>query len=639
MPMPSSSPPLPRCVFRVAISGHRWNRFPAEAEPVIDRHLRRALAVIREEVHRVGSWPASGYARRAPELVFLSGLAAGADQLGARAAIATSGWELHAVLPFERAEYERDFANDSDALRHFCRLMGKADLVTVLDGPCRPGPDGLRPYDAYAPLARVLVDQCDLLIAVWDGSPARGVGGTAAVVKSARESDVPILRINPRTPKSVTLEARPDQGDEAEWIEALQQQVARLLAPPEATKSRSAGEPGPREQYFAESLPRARRGSLFDLAGALFHRRAGEAPLATRVLHTLLWMIRGRAVDDPAAAATAAWSEPWRVMPGEVRGAAFARFAEHQGWADALATHYAAAFRATYTRVFAFAWLAVLAAFVGTAAEALSQNSPGSAGAIQLHNLSLGVEAVILSVVFANVYWGRRQRLHERWLDYRALAERLRHLAVLWPLGRATTAVRLPAIALNGDPKGSWLGWYLRAVTRESGLVPGVFDRAHVAASRSLLRDGELDRQLHFHEGARDRGLAIVHPLERGAEGLFLLALLVALANLLGWPDRLLESLLSSPAIRAAVLGALGVGLPALASGIHGFLGTSDLESIAIRSGAVAPRLRELIWRLDRLDPADSTSVGEIGAEAARVMEGELGSWRAVTAARKLQAV
>lgn len=59
----------------------------------------------------------------------------------------------------------------------------------------------------------------------------------------------------------------------------------------------------------------------------------------------------------------------------------------------------------------------------------------------------------------------------------------------------------------------------------------------------------------------------------------------------------------------------------------------------AIRSAAVAPRLRELIWRLDRLDPADSTSVGEIGAEAARVMEGEQGGWRAVSAARKLQAV
>src|SRR6185295_17531901 len=113
------------------------------------------------------------------------------------------------------------------------------------------------------------------------------------------------------------------------------------------------------------------------------------------------------------------------------------------------------------------------------------------------------------------------------------------------------------------------------------------------------------------------RGRAIVHPLERAAEWLFLVALLVALASLLGLPHRWLVSLTGDAPLAAAILGAIGVALPALASAIHGFLGTSDMESIAIRSAGVGPRLRELIWRLDHLDPVDSSGIGEVGAEAA----------------------
>lgn len=637
--MSRASPPLPRCAFRVAIVGHRPDRLAIEAVPTLMAHLRSAFTVIRDEVHRVTELAASGYAPDPPDLVVLTGLAAGADQLGAKAALATPGWRLHAVLPFDQEEYERDFTDDPSARREFHRLIEQASDVTVLDGRARTGPDGDRAFDAYAPLAQVLVDQCDLLTVVWDGAPARGVGGTAMMVQAARAADVPILHLNPRKPRTVLLESRPEFGGGDDWGASLRQQVARLLAPPDLATTHGGENLDLRQQYFEERLPGKRRATLFDLVGAAFHRGAGERGRLPRMAQTLLRMLHGVPVPDPTKVTEATWNAMWQDMPLPVRGAAMERFAAHHGWADTLANHYAAAFRATYSRVFAFAWLAVLAAFTGTVAESWGGYGSLSRVGELVHGVCLGAEALILLVVFANVYWGRRGRFHERWLDYRALAERLRHLAVLWPLGRTTAAVRLPAIVLSGDPRTSWVGWYLRSVAREAGLVTGVFDRRHIEASRSLLRNGELEQQRSFHESARDRGHAIVHPLERAAEGLFLVALLVALANLLHWPERLLASLVVHPATPAAILGAIGVGLPALASAVHGFLGTSDMESIAIRSAGVAPRLRELVWRLDHLDPVDSSSIGEIGTEAARVMEGELGSWRAVTAARKLTAV
>ncbi len=569
----------------------------------------------------------------------LSGLAAGTDQIGARAATATSGWRLHAVLPFVEEEYARDFRDDDDAMRQYRRLLKRADHLTVLDGRARTAPDGERAFDAYSPLARVLVDQCDLLLVVWDGSPARGPGGTATLVQAARQADVPILRFNPRTPRSVRLESRPDVAEPDDWTMALREQVARLLAPPDRAKSHHGDELDLRKEYFEERLPPARRATLFDLIGTALHRRPDDPAWFPRVARTLLRMVRLAPAPDPIDLARTRWEWQWRGMPEQARVAAVAHFAEHYGWADALAARYAAEFRATYSRVFALAWLAVVAAFVGTVAEGWGGEAGHSPTADLIHNICLSAEALILLVVFANVYWGRRGRLHERWLDYRALAERLRHLGVLWAIGRTTPAVRLPAIALDGDPRTSWVGWYLRSVARQAGLITGSFDRAHLEACRLLLRDQELEHQQVFHAAARDRGRAIVHPLERLAEALFLVALLVALGNLVHAPERLLSSWISNPGMTAAILGAIGVGLPALASAVHGFLGTSDLESIAIRSAGVAPRLKELIWRLDHLDPVDSSSIGEIGAEAARIMEGELGSWRAVTAARKLTAV
>lgn len=53
--------------------------------------------------------------------------------------------------------------------------------------------------DSHAHMAasRRMLDETDHLIAVWDGKPARGYGGTADVVAAARERGVPITVVWP----------------------------------------------------------------------------------------------------------------------------------------------------------------------------------------------------------------------------------------------------------------------------------------------------------------------------------------------------------------------------------------------------------------------------------------------------------
>lgn len=104
----------------------------------------------------------------------VSALAAGADQLVTCTVLQLDG-SLHAMIP--SAGYESTL--DGDDLHSYEELLAQADEITRLefDEPSE---------QAYWAAGKQIVDCCDLLIAIWDGQPARGLGGTADVVDYAR---------------------------------------------------------------------------------------------------------------------------------------------------------------------------------------------------------------------------------------------------------------------------------------------------------------------------------------------------------------------------------------------------------------------------------------------------------------------
>ncbi len=50
---------------------------------------------------------------------------------------------------------------------------------------------------AHLAAGRRIVEASDVLVAVWDGQPARGLGGTADVVRYAHEQGVPVKIVWP----------------------------------------------------------------------------------------------------------------------------------------------------------------------------------------------------------------------------------------------------------------------------------------------------------------------------------------------------------------------------------------------------------------------------------------------------------
>jgi hypothetical protein len=151
----------------VGFTGHRPNRMPIGPERVLAR-LEEALgSIARAERARDA----------AATLTALSALAEGSDRLFARAALRL-GYRLEAVLPFPSAEYERTFA-DAAASEGFRGLLKAAARITELPGSLGDT------KAAYEAAGHRIVESCDVLVAVWDGKPAAGRGGTPVIIEYA----------------------------------------------------------------------------------------------------------------------------------------------------------------------------------------------------------------------------------------------------------------------------------------------------------------------------------------------------------------------------------------------------------------------------------------------------------------------
>jgi hypothetical protein len=136
----------------------------------------------------------------------MSALAEGADRLVAHEVKQRSG-RLIAVLPFEPAEYMKDFES-LDSKSEFASLLENSDEVIELESTT----DREAGYEAAGDY---IIDTCDALIAIWDGLAIQGKGGTAGGVMRARERGMPIAWIkagnrHPGTRQPTTLGA--EQG-------------------------------------------------------------------------------------------------------------------------------------------------------------------------------------------------------------------------------------------------------------------------------------------------------------------------------------------------------------------------------------------------------------------------------------------
>jgi hypothetical protein len=122
-----------------------------------------------------------------------SSLARGADQVFA-SLVMDLGIEVIAVIPC--LHYEESF-KDEDKIA-YRNLLGLCSSRTQLPYP-QPS------EQAFYAAGRYVAENCDVLFAIWDGKPAKGLGGTGDIVEYAMSLDKHIICLNPFTQQKQNL--------------------------------------------------------------------------------------------------------------------------------------------------------------------------------------------------------------------------------------------------------------------------------------------------------------------------------------------------------------------------------------------------------------------------------------------------
>jgi hypothetical protein len=590
-------PPVP-FVLAVGVTGHRAEVLPEGSVPALRQRVGDVLRQIEQGGRDLLRKEGPCFAALPPKLRFVSPIADGADQIAAEVALEL-GWELQAVLPFERSAYRASLANHG-ARERFDALLDRATCLLELPG------DAAHSLDAYVMTGRATVAHCDVLIAVWDGLPPRGRGGTGEVVQLALTRGTAIIHVplspggdtrilwSAFDPTVVTVAddpgvARPlDRAD----VDTL---LTGLLMPP----------PDEQEQDFLRRFLRERLRRI---------RARIEYPL----LLTAAGVRPFRARDLTTKHAEAQIREEWRRYRA---GCAEAHnitapidlLEESYSWADRLATHFAQTYRSGHIFNFVLGGVAVclgLAAFM----------------APHMRFEEAALELLFTMAIILNAIIGKRQEWHRRWLDYRQLAERLRPMRSLKLFGIA--APDPPGTETNPVPK-RWIDWYASGMWRAMGCPSGTIDRACAAHLARAIAEHEVEPQVGYHERNARQIELLDHRLEQIGFVLFAATVLVTVATIVG------------VAIGGSFVNHYGnwftlvsAGFPALGTAVFGIRFQGDFGGDALRSMATANTLRQIDTEL-RKDVTLSRAA-DLAEQAARIMLSDLDEWRLVNQQRDL---
>jgi hypothetical protein len=668
-PGPAGAPPPPRARLCLGVTGHREDNAAFTIQRArIESVLTQILDLIAAAVAAEPPLPGAGVV--APTRLHCL-LADGTDQLAANAALAL-GWELVAPLPFglalniainahpvSAADASALLAGDADA--HACsvaardraaRIHALADRARLFQLADRDAvisdlllaklqdPDDVRKASTFAAesslrvalAARVMIEQSDLLLAVWDGVSRAFIGGTGHTIQMALEAGAPVV-----------------------WIDANQPDDWRILFGPEALAAVHAGtgvrdQDNDRDAELQVLVRRALRPAAAHRHGDRHKRGSAAGP---ETLGQETWPVRSRPIwqlyrriealfgaeslrlrfrslrqtyETPEAIASGSAArllEQARALPGQepgyvasVEAGILRRFA----WADGVSAQLSDAYRGSMTANFLLAPFAIIG---GIAYLPFASSHEKWLFAL--------FELALLTAILAITVTGQRRRWHGRWFETRRVAEYLRHGPILLLLGVARAPGRWP---LGTDT--SWPEWYARHGLRDVGLPRLIVTQSFLRQAVGELLHDHVIQQRDYHL-AKARRLAAVHRnLDRFSEVLFTLAVVSVASYLILkgggalqlWPKAIAEQL-------SYVFTFFGVLLPTFGGAIAGIRYFGDFERFSAISRVTAEKLQAVHTRIVQLLAAPDSALdygrsADLAHATDDVVVSEIESWQAV---------
>ena len=546
------SPPRPRQAVHVGVIGHRLNRIVSSRVSVLPTECSEILKHILK-LSRTNP-DALVYSAETPLLRVISPLAEGADRMVAQAGL-DIGAEIQCPLPFHADEYALDF-RDEASKQEFSNLLGRATAVFELQGSRDDEPH------SYELAGRVVIAQSDLILAIWDGELANGRGGTTQMIEEALTQSLPVVWLHATEHRDPCVLEYNEVGERTTRpLNALN----RLFTPKKQTVHEDVGNSVGRKQHRSAK-------ASFDLSHAYCEERqpwldGSQFYTAFRNL-----MVNGRLPWRVATlrnfneAALEEWGKVLSVepaIPSQTRDFLLGRLCPHYAWADGLSTSYSGLIRSSSIATNVFSALAVCFALLGV--FFLRDDSTGIwhqvASDKRWERVPTIIELVLICLILGITFVARYRRWHERWLNYRQLAERIRQYFFLAPLGSAAPVPRaLPHF--GPDPTRSWVDGTFHAIVRDAGLAPAIVTHGYLESIGKFL-DAVLTDQVKYHEKNHHTMECLTERLHLAGSILFGFTLVMCAVHLFGgYSERPFFILVATlpPAFGAAFYGITNQG-------------------------------------------------------------------------------
>ena len=637
----------PRVAFRIGVSGAVG--FAPERLEGIHAQVAEVLRKICDEVLRCADSETAPriYQSGKPILRLITPLADGADRLVAEEALKCHNFEiegdrfqLDVPLPFAQAAYEATFAKETPvqhaaSIAEFQRLLAAAGShVLTLDGDSWDDIDRPRSYEA---VGRLVVRNCDLLIAIWDDEKvARGRGGTTDTVRYALRVGVPVWWIHaakavppkwlgdildlPGVGIGRTAGTSPD--------DVLRTYIAEAILPVQPVKLQSEGA----WEWIMDRL-RSIAGNQTDPL-LVFLNETGLPNRKFWNLHTnFIRSLRARGGRQHAKRAARHSGGPRALPPTPLRnaeptqadasprgrgfgkllhllGEPFRRNAPGKASSPAagLSSAYQDLYRSSYTLVLFCGALALISAVIELVFDA---------SAVVATFTELMMLGIILVLVVAN----ELLRWHERYISYRMLGELLRMSQHLHRLGWALPVTRVTN--LGHSTRRNWVAWFFAANVRATPLAKGHFSQDELGNTKRDVIENLIGGQLRFHDRRRTECNGAAHILGVWGRGFFFATLVFVLIRLIlmlsHWGDEVVPWL----ALFCAVL-------PAVAAAFFGIRAYEELEVLAEQSEQMHEALRRAQIRIGRIGvdrPLASQLLGAELFDLTTIMLSDVAGW------------
>jgi hypothetical protein len=619
-------PPKPRFVLRAGVVGFESSKLDGSGIHSIKAQLVKVFAGLEQAANELLGANAAVYSDASLQIRLVTGFAELADLVAT--SICPNDWIVEGVLPFQKEQYLKDSSKltiaDSDVPIEFAECLKKASTVTQLlqQAHSRKASDRLSVYG-------YLLRQIDVLIYV-DGNP-ESHNVAAPIAKNAHEGGIQVIWVSTHHKDARLImgfdEAGRPVASDADCTEGPLIFALKPIFDEPKLNDGHLSRPPQRAllDYYRETWRSRYYPLVYDFLTRLVIFRLPRIAVAARPLD------KRRLEWEPffhAAPLAENLTERLRqiLLPRYI-------------WADALAVYYSHCYRTAYILAYL---LSAVAVFVGLRGATIASDDQEATIAL--------IELVLILTIAIWIIFGRWRFWHERWLDYRTLAESLRHgkfLAFLSEYGR----IQDGSSTLHSSMP-LWTLWYIRATMRELGLPSAVLDSTFQWRILSATLAFEIDEQIKYHQEKRDVARRVDIILHWAGMACFLIILIVlGLFEVTHWYDHLsqpssTEIMNAEGASKIALVAhgirpwifVLSAGLPALGAAlagirIHGEFERSEHQSTrAIDSLTLLKADYEAAMRRE----ADIEDTAVMLITTSRIMSDDLAAWEELFGRKRL---